>query len=152
MLELYQAEGCGYSATVRETLTELGLSYVVHNPRSGAGETRNEQTRDQLRTLGGDDQIPFLVDHQRGVTMYESDDIVDYLETLHVTDAVTEDCPICASSDSAKEQFATVKVTKHIKRKARRDETHQQWIDTHTTNGTLAEIRDALGEHSGPRR
>ena len=80
MLELYQAEGCGYSANVRETLTDLGLSCIIHNPRSAAGETCNEQTHDQLRTLGGDDQIPFLVDHQRGVTMYESEDIVAYLE------------------------------------------------------------------------
>jgi glutathione S-transferase len=76
MLELYQAEGCRYSAKVRETLTNLGVSYIVHNPRSAAGETRNEQ----LRTLGGDDQLPFLIDHQRGVTIYESDDIVAYLQ------------------------------------------------------------------------
>ncbi|WP_254544311.1 glutathione S-transferase N-terminal domain-containing protein [Halomarina pelagica] len=81
MLELYQAEACGYSQKVRETLTDLGVSYVVHNPRSAAGEPRNEQTHDELRTLGGRDQIPFPVDHQRGVTMYESDDIVDYLRT-----------------------------------------------------------------------
>ncbi len=27
--------------------------------------------------LGGQDQIPFLVDHRRGVTMYESDDIAE---------------------------------------------------------------------------
>lgn len=80
MLELYQAEGCDYSAKVRETLTDLGISYVVHNPRTAPGETRNEQTHDQLRTIGGEDQIPFLVDHQRGVTMYESDEIVEYLE------------------------------------------------------------------------
>jgi glutathione S-transferase len=80
MLELYQAERCQYSANVRETLTDLGVSYVVHNPRSAAGETRNEQTHDQLRTLGGEDQIPFIIDHQRGVTMYESNDIVAYLE------------------------------------------------------------------------
>lgn len=83
MLELYQAEGCGYSANVRETLTDLGVSYVIHNPRSAAGQTRNEQTHNQLRTLGGEDQIPFLVDHQRGVTMYESDDIVAYLEEIY---------------------------------------------------------------------
>jgi len=79
MLELYQAEGCGYSETVRERLTELGVSYVVHNPRAATGETRNEQTHDELLALGGDDQIPFLVDRQREVTMYESDDIVAYL-------------------------------------------------------------------------
>ncbi|RBI60285.1 glutaredoxin [halophilic archaeon] len=81
MLELYQAEGCGYSQNVRETLTELGISYIIHNPRTAPGETQNEQTHDELRTLGGQDQIPFLVDHQCGVTMYESDDIVDYLNT-----------------------------------------------------------------------
>ncbi len=80
MLELYQAEGCGYSGTVREKLTELGVSYVVHNPRTAAGETRNEGTHDELLTLGGEDQIPFLVDHQHGVTMYESDEIVEYLD------------------------------------------------------------------------
>lgn len=80
MLELYQAEGCGYSQNVRETLTALGLSYVVHNPRTAAGEVRNDQTYDQLLELGGDDQIPFLVDQRRGVTMYESEDIVEYLE------------------------------------------------------------------------
>ena len=80
MLELYQAEGCSYSATVRETLIDLGLSYVIHNPRSSVGETRNEQTHDQLRILGSNDQIPFIIDHQRGVTMYESDDIIAYLE------------------------------------------------------------------------
>lgn len=84
MLELYQAEGCQYSAKVRETLTDLGVSYVVHNPRSAAGETRNEQTHDQLRTLGGEDQIPFLGNHQRGVTMYESDDVVAHLEEHYV--------------------------------------------------------------------
>jgi glutathione S-transferase len=80
MLELYQAEGCRYSARVRETLTDLGVSYTIHNPRSAAGETRNEQTRAELEALRGENQIPFLVDHQRGVTMYESDEIVAYLE------------------------------------------------------------------------
>ena len=69
-----------------------------------------------------------------------------------MTDAVKEDCPVCNSSKSAKEQFATAKVAEHIQEKARRDETHQKWIETHTTNGTLSEIREALTEHSRPRR
>lgn len=83
MLELYQAEGCGYSEMVREKLTDLGLSYIIHNPRTARGETRNDQTHEQLMRLGGDDQIPFLVDQQRGVTMYESDDIIEYLEEYY---------------------------------------------------------------------
>lgn len=83
MLELYQSEGCPYCAKVRETLSELGVSYVLHNPRlpgDEGGDVTNEVTYDEL-TAGGEDQIPYLVDTNRGVTMYESDDIVEYLET-----------------------------------------------------------------------
>lgn len=80
MLELYQAEGCPYCEKVREKLTGLGVSYVVHNPRTAGGERRNEQTHEELVALGGEDQIPFLVDTDREVTLYESDDIVDHLE------------------------------------------------------------------------
>ena len=82
MLELYQSEGCPYCATVREKLSELGVSYVSHNPRlpgDEGGDVTNEVTYDEL-TAGGEDQIPYLVDTDRGVTMYESDDIVEYLE------------------------------------------------------------------------
>lgn len=80
MLELYQAEDCPYSGTVREKMTELGLSYVIHNPRTHGGERRNAETHEELEALGGEDQIPFLVDNGRGETMYESDEIVSYLE------------------------------------------------------------------------
>ena len=80
MLELYQAEGCPYSEKGREKLSELGLSYIAHNPRSDDGETLNDQTHNELVAIGGEDQIPFLVDHQHGETMYESDDIIEYLE------------------------------------------------------------------------
>jgi len=82
MLELYQSEGCPYCAKVREKLSELGVSYVIHNPRlpgDDGGDVTNDVTYDEL-TAGGEDQIPYLVDTERGVTMYESDDIVEYLE------------------------------------------------------------------------
>jgi glutathione S-transferase len=81
VLELYQAEACPHSAAVRETLTELGLSYVVHNPRriGDDPETLNAQTQAELEAVGGADQIPFLVDHTRGETLYESDRIEQYL-------------------------------------------------------------------------
>lgn len=80
MFELYHAEGCGDSALVRETPTDLGISCVVHHPRSAAGETRPDQPHDQLLSLGGDSLIPVVADRERGVTMYDSEDIVDYLE------------------------------------------------------------------------
>jgi glutaredoxin len=82
MLELYQSEGCPHCGTVREKLSELGVSYVVHNPRlpgDEGGDVTNEVTYDEL-TAGGQDQIPYLVDTDRGAKLYESDDIVAYLE------------------------------------------------------------------------
>ena len=83
MLELYQAEGCPHSADVREKLTDLGVSYVIHNPRrpgSEGGDVLNELTLEAMTELGGEDAIPFLVDTDRGETLYESEEIVDYLE------------------------------------------------------------------------
>ena len=80
MLELYQAEDCPHCEKVREKLMELGVSYVNHNPRTAGGATRNQQTLEGMEALGGQDQIPFLVDRQHGVELYESDDIIDHLE------------------------------------------------------------------------
>lgn len=82
MLELYQSEGCPHCAKVRETLSDFGVSYVSHSPRlpgDQGGDVTNEVTYEEL-TAGGEDQIPYLVDTDRGVTTYGSDDIVTYLE------------------------------------------------------------------------
>lgn len=79
MLELYQSEGCPYCQKVREKLSELGVSYITHNPRLPEGGVTNEVAYETL-TDGGEDQIPYLVDTARDTTLYESDDIIDYLE------------------------------------------------------------------------
>ncbi|MCD2198790.1 glutathione S-transferase N-terminal domain-containing protein [Halobacterium sp. KA-4] len=82
MLELYQSEGCPHCAKVREKLSELGVSYVTHNPRlpgGAGGDVTNEQTYEELQN-GGEDQIPYLVDTAREEALYESDDIVQYLD------------------------------------------------------------------------
>lgn len=77
-LELYQFEGCPYCSKVRKKMTELGLSFTAHNPR------QNEERMDELMELGGEDQVPFLVDRDEDgdvvETLYESDDINHYLE------------------------------------------------------------------------
>lgn len=83
MLELYQAESCPHSADVREKLTDLGVSYVIHNPRLPGGEggdVLNEQTQQAMEAIGGEDSIPFLVDTDRQEALYESEEIVEYLE------------------------------------------------------------------------
>ncbi|MBI4836092.1 MAG: glutathione S-transferase N-terminal domain-containing protein [Candidatus Abawacabacteria bacterium] len=77
MLLLFQKESCPYCAKVRLALTNLQLSFVSINSKSGY------PARDIQIKLGGIDQVPFLVDIDRGVLMYESDDIVAYLEKTY---------------------------------------------------------------------
>jgi glutathione S-transferase len=83
MLELYQSESCPHSRKARTKLSDLGVSYVAHNPRypgDQGGDVTNEQTHRELSAIGGQDQIPLLVDTDREETVYEADDIVDYLD------------------------------------------------------------------------
>lgn len=80
MLELYQADDCPYCEQVREKLMELGVSYINHTPRTAGNDVRNQQILDEMVSIGGKDEIPFLVDHQHGVELYDSEDIIDYLE------------------------------------------------------------------------
>ena len=72
MLELYQAEWCPYSHTVRERLTELGVDFVARQvaPRP--------EDRDAMREAVGTDSIPVLVTED-GRVLTESDEILGFL-------------------------------------------------------------------------
>lgn len=59
---------------VRRRLSELQIDYIVRNVPPGA------PARKKLVELGGKQQVPFLVDPERGVSMYESLDIIAYVE------------------------------------------------------------------------
>ena len=77
-LELYQSEGCPFCHAVRTRLSDLGLDFIAHNiPSENSGSAALKHL--QLVQAGGVDQIPFLVDHRSGIHLYESEDIIDYL-------------------------------------------------------------------------
>lgn len=40
----------------------------------------DDTLRQELIEKGGKQQVPFLVDHERGISMYESADIVEYIK------------------------------------------------------------------------
>lgn len=82
MLELYQSEECPYSESVRHTMSELGLSYVAHNPRLPGEDpdVTNEHTYQELLELSEEDEIPLLVDTDRRDVVSGSDRIVSFLE------------------------------------------------------------------------
>lgn len=73
MLELYQKESCSHSRKVRTRLSELGLSWIAHSAEQGT------KPAEVLEKISGSQQVPFLVDAERGVMMPESDDIIEYL-------------------------------------------------------------------------
>lgn len=76
-LELWHFEISPYSRKARETLAELNLDHRVHNV------AKNGRRRAELVALGGKMMVPYLVDPNTGVAMYESDDIVAYLNTTY---------------------------------------------------------------------
>lgn len=74
MLVLFQKEACPYCAKVRKFMSENNISFV-----SQASET-GSPSRQLLKKIGGQDMVPFLMDTDKGVAMYESGDIIAYLQ------------------------------------------------------------------------
>ncbi|XP_051139355.1 uncharacterized protein LOC127257092 isoform X2 [Andrographis paniculata] len=73
-LQLFEFEACPFCRRVREAITELDLSVEIFPCPKGS-----IRHRPMLKTLGGREQFPFLVDPNTGTVMYESSDIVKYL-------------------------------------------------------------------------
>lgn len=79
LLELYDFEGCPYCRKVREVLCELDLDYLSHPVAHGS------QRRKQLVQRGGKMQVPYLIDPNTDTRLYESDQIVVYLNKTYGT-------------------------------------------------------------------
>lgn len=79
MLELYEYADCRFCERVRQTLNRLNIEYTSRI----VGSEEDDANRVKLLELGGKKQVPFLVDSSdpnNWVMMYESGDIVKYLE------------------------------------------------------------------------
>jgi glutathione S-transferase len=79
LLVLYNIEGSPFCRKVREVLNELNLDYVTENV--GKFSAR----RPELIARGGKMMVPYLIDPNTDTQMYESDDIVAYLEKTYGT-------------------------------------------------------------------
>ena len=77
LLELYDFEGCPYCRKAREVLCELDLDYLSHPVAHGSPR------RKRLVQLGGKMQVPYLIDPNTGTHLYESDEIMDYLNETY---------------------------------------------------------------------
>jgi len=75
MLLLYVLEGCPYCKKVTNHLEEKNIEFrtlAISNPVN----------LDELLILGEKEQVPFLVDTERNAKMYESEDIIQYIDSL----------------------------------------------------------------------
>jgi glutathione S-transferase len=76
-LELWSFEASPFCRLVRETLCELELPYLLHNVAKGSAK------RDAFMARSGKMMVPYLVDPNTGTEMFESADIVRYLEATY---------------------------------------------------------------------
>lgn len=76
-LELYSFEASPFCRLVRETLCELELPYQLHNVAKGSAR------REEFIERSGKMQVPYLVDPNTGTAMFESADIIEYLNTTY---------------------------------------------------------------------
>jgi len=72
MLKLYTFPTCPYCQKVRRAFSEDGIPYEEVNAEPGTPGA------EELQHLGGKLQVPFLLDTEAGLSMYESDDIITY--------------------------------------------------------------------------
>lgn len=75
MIQLYFDPGCPYCVRVLDFLEKEDIPYEAKKISLG----RDSETRQELVSLSGRTQVPFLVDPERDVRMHESMDIIDYL-------------------------------------------------------------------------
>jgi glutathione S-transferase len=76
-LELWSFEASPFSRLAREALCELELPYRLHNVAKGSAK------RDAFVARSGKMMVPYLVDPNTGVSMFESADIVRYLDATY---------------------------------------------------------------------
>ncbi|MEO8603307.1 MAG: glutathione S-transferase N-terminal domain-containing protein [bacterium] len=76
-LELWSFEASPFSRIVRERLCALELPYVLHNVAKGS------PSREAFVKRSGKMMVPYLVDPNHKVEMFESADIVAYLDRTY---------------------------------------------------------------------
>jgi glutaredoxin 3 len=102
MLTLYFKPTCAFCHRVIQIAENLKIEMDMKDI------SEDESALAELLEKGGMEQVPFLVDPSKGVSMYESSDIIDYLrenysqskmETIspvkprvHISNSVCESC------------------------------------------------------------
>lgn len=84
MLILYSKSACPFCVNVMNFLDDRGIVYEERDVYE------NDEWMEELMQSGGKRQMPYLVDTNRGVSMYESRDIIQYIEQYYGTNPQIE--------------------------------------------------------------
>ena len=76
-MELWSFEVSPYCRLVRETLCRLELPYLLHNVAKGSPR------RPDFIARSGRMMVPYLADPNTGAAMFESSDIIAYLDKTY---------------------------------------------------------------------
>jgi len=74
-IELYALDGCPYCEKVHDALEDRGIEYETRWVEALHSE------RDEVKRVSGQRGVPVLIDDEAGVTMAESERILEYVET-----------------------------------------------------------------------
>jgi glutathione S-transferase len=75
MIILWQFESCPYCIKVRKALMNKHIDFISIDASS-------PERKEFLQQIGGKAQVPFLLDTKNNKALYESDDIVRYIQSL----------------------------------------------------------------------
>jgi len=73
MLSLYYKESCPFCQRVMQMADNLGVAFDLKDIEDDAVLTA------ELIEKGGKRQVPYLIDTDKDVAMYESNDIIEYI-------------------------------------------------------------------------
>ena len=100
MPTLYSNPNCPFCQRVTQIAENLNIDLEVKDV------SEDENAQSELMEKGGKDQVPFLVDAEKDVSMYESNDIIEYIREnyantgeaaaskprVHISSSVCESC------------------------------------------------------------
>ena len=78
MLKLYVKTGCPFCERVLDYASAHSIPLQERNIYN------EEQNLEELLQIGGKHQVPFLLDESAGISLYESDDIIEYLKQRYL--------------------------------------------------------------------
>jgi glutathione S-transferase len=74
---LYYKPSCSYCQDVLAAAKKIGIELKLLNINESPA------IAEELVTRGGKRQVPYLADEERGIEMYESTDIIEYLKKYY---------------------------------------------------------------------